>query len=358
MSQLPRVGSPVLRHPVRTGVQLALALLVIVAAVEVRLHLLFAFFAAVVATLLSYPIDLFGRVMPRAVATALTLLALVGALTGVGFLTVPVVARQAHELSVQLPAAAQRLQAWWERTRHQGPMAGMPNQEQLASTVAQGASKEVGAAAAKLPAVALSAAEIVWGCVLLLVMAFFLAARPGAYLDGARALVPPAHRDVFAETVRRVGRTLRRWTGGILISMTVMGALTALGLLVLGVDEWLTLALLTFLGTFVPYAGAIASSLPALAVALASSPTQFWEVAALYVVVHHVEGYLVQPLIMRRTVEIRPALLLLWQVVMAGLFGVIGVIVATPLLACIQTAVRYLYIERHTDVSPLECAHP
>src|SRR5689334_21005087 len=82
MSEPLRVRSPLLRHPVRTGVLVALALLLIVAAVKVRVYLLLAFFAVVVATLLTYPIDLFARILPRAVAVVLTLLLVVGALVG------------------------------------------------------------------------------------------------------------------------------------------------------------------------------------------------------------------------------------------------------------------------------------
>jgi predicted PurR-regulated permease PerM len=51
-------------------------------------------------------------------------------------------------------------------------------------------------------------------------------------------------------------------------------------------------------------------------------------------------------------VDIRPAFLLFWQLLMAAVFGVVGVIVATPLLACLQVAVQYLYVERRLGKTP------
>src|SRR5439155_26279981 len=99
-------------------------------------------------------------------------------------------------------------------------------------------------------------------------------------------------------------------------------------------------------GTFIPYAGAIASAIPGLAVGLGQSPQRFFYAVIVYVGVHLIEGYLVEPLIMKRAVTLRPALLLLWQLTMGALFGVLGIVVAAPSLACVQVAVTYLYIER------------
>src|SRR5262249_51286480 len=152
------------------------------------------------------------------------------------------------------------------------------------------------------------------------------------------------------------GTALRPWPGAILVSMTIMGTLTGIGLLIIGIDSWLPLALLTFLGTSVPYLGAVTSAVPALMVALAQSTTTFLVVLALYLGVHAVEGYIVQPIVMRRAVEINPALLLVWEVLMGGVFGIVGVIVATPALACVQVSVEYLYVERRLHRAG--AAHP
>jgi predicted PurR-regulated permease PerM len=97
--------------------------------------------------------------------------------------------------------------------------------------------------------------EVVTGVtkvILVIVLAAFLVHRPDAYQRGLRRLVPAEHEEAFDETWSRVHDALRRWVGGILVAMLIMGVLTGVGLLAIGMDDWLLLAFLTFLGTFVP----------------------------------------------------------------------------------------------------------
>src|SRR5205807_782394 len=65
-----------------------------------------------------------------------------------------------------------------------------------------------------------------------------------------------------------------------------------------------------------------------------------------YLVVHVIEGYIVDPLVMKRAVHIKPTLLLFFQAVAGAVFGVTGTVVATPLLVCIQEVVQYLWVQR------------
>jgi predicted PurR-regulated permease PerM len=159
-------------------------------------------------------------------------------------------------------------------------------------------------------------------------------------------MVPERLEPVFDECYRRVGRALRHWVGGILVSMSIMGTLAALGLWVAGITDWLLLGVLTFFGTFVPYVGAIASAIPGLLVAATQDSTHLLYAGAVYLGVHLVEGYLIQPLVMRKAVEVKPALLLIGQGALAAMFGIAGTVVATPLIVCGQTLVEYLWVER------------
>lgn len=67
---------------------------------------------------------------------------------------------------------------------------------------------------------------------------------------------------------------------------------------------------------------------------------------------HLVEGYVVSPLIMKRAVELRPGALLFWQLLAGAVFGLLGIVVATPLLACAKVAVGYSYVERRLGKDP------
>lgn len=64
---------------------------------------------------------------------------------------------------------------------------------------------------------------------------------------------------------RAIGSVLQRWMTGMLLSMTAIGVLTALGLALLGIESWLVLGALCFMLEFVPYLGPMVASLPGIA---------------------------------------------------------------------------------------------
>jgi predicted PurR-regulated permease PerM len=142
-----------------------------------------------------------------------------------------------------------------------------------------------------------------------------------------------------------LGNTLQLWFLGQFADMAVVTVLTGAGLSVLGVPLSLTLALIAGLFNFVPYIGALAGAVPALAVAVGQSPQTAIYVAILFAVVQTLEGNIIGPLIQKRTVDLPPALTIMSQTVLGTLFGVMGLILATPLTAAAMTAVRMVYVE-------------
>lgn len=175
--------------------------------------------------------------------------------------------------------------------------------------------------------------------------AIFLAASPQLYLEGALRLLPVAWRPHGREVARELGSTLRLWFLGQFIDMVIVGLLLGLGLFLIGSPLALSLALLAGLLNFVPYIGALAGAVPAILVALAQSPTLAAWVALLFLSIQLIEGNVISPWIQKRTISLPPALTILSQTVLGTLFGLIGLIVATPLMAILLVAVRIIYVE-------------
>jgi predicted PurR-regulated permease PerM len=330
----------------RRAVHVGLILLACAAALAglwlAREVLLLGFLGVLIGVVFSFPVGWLSRVLPRGAAVLLVLLALVGAAAGISALAAPVLEREFEQLRESAPRSIQKVQGWLRRVESTAG-GGSGAQKQSAGQRAPEVAAKVGEKA--VPAL-LAVVSGVTAVVLVIVLGAFLVYQPDVYRRGVRALIPARHEATFDEAWRRVGEGLRKWVGGIVVSMTLMGTLTAIGLLVIGIEQWLLLAVLTFLGTFVPYVGAIASAVPGLLAGLAQSSRHFFLAIGVYVGVHIVEGYLVQPLVMRRAVEVRPALLLFGQGVFGAVFGLMGTIVATPLLVCAQVLVEYLWVER------------
>jgi predicted PurR-regulated permease PerM len=332
------------RHPLAVAFG-ALAIFGLLAGLWiVRDVLMLGFLAVLLAVLFSFPVNLLSRVMPRGLSVVLVLLAVIGGLSLFAWLAVPPLVDQGKQFLHTAPQALHKARGWVIRTAAQSPMG--PKPQEVTQKVTQKASNAVEELLSGLVPAALGTAELVFTAVLLLVMGAFLCHDPDSYRRAVRTLVPRTWEPHFDETWRRVATGLRHWVGGIIVSMALMGAFASLGLWIAGIEGWPLLGVLTFFGTFVPYLGAVASAVPGLMVGLAQSPLKMVAAGGVYLGVHLVEGYIVQPLVMKRAVEIRPATLLFGQAVAGALFGILGSIIATPLIVCLKAAVGYLWIEQ------------
>jgi predicted PurR-regulated permease PerM len=188
--------------------------------------------------------------------------------------------------------------------------------------------------------------------VIVIFFAVFLAAQPGVYVEGLLRLIPVRKRQRAREVLGSLSVVLQRWLVGQSALMLMMGILTFAGLSLLKVPLALPLALLSGILYFVPYVGAITAAVPALLIGLSVSAQMAAYVALLFVGIHAVEGYLVEPLVQNKAVYLPPALILFSQVLLALLAGPLGLAVATPLAAALVVAVKMLYVE---DV--LEAGH-
>lgn len=180
--------------------------------------------------------------------------------------------------------------------------------------------------------------------IIFMVGAFFTVA-PSLYTDGIKQLVPPKHREKTNDLLLRLGSGLKKWLAGKLIAMLAVFILTAIGLIVLDIPMWLTLALLAGLLNFVPNFGPLVAMIPATLVALSESPTMALAVAGLYVLIQLFESSVITPKAQHRLIKIPPALIILAQIFIGALTGIWGVIFATPLVLIIIIIVQELYVK-------------
>ena len=177
---------------------------------------------------------------------------------------------------------------------------------------------------------------------IVILLAIYLASEPRFYCRGFTNLFPLDKRTRVREVLFAISDTLRWWLIG---SMIFIGLLTWIGLSILGVPLALTLGLIAGLLSFIPNFGPIISALPALLLAFIDSPIKAVYVLALFVGVQLIESNLVTPLIERETVELPPALTIVFQLALAVLVGGLGLVLATPLLAVIMVLVQMVYIQ-------------
>lgn len=178
----------------------------------------------------------------------------------------------------------------------------------------------------------------------LVVTAIYFAISPGMYVTGIVALTPKWYRPRAREIILDMGHTLQWWMIGQAIDMLVVGVLAGVGLWLLGVPLFLTLGVIAGLLTFIPYFGAILAGIPGVLMALTVGwRTALWAVVV-FLICHAVEGYIVAPVVQKRTVDLPPALTIIGMTIMGTVFGPLGIIMGTPLTAVLLVLVREAYV--------------
>jgi predicted PurR-regulated permease PerM len=276
------------------------------------------------------------------IGQSLVVCILVALALGAGAVTwiVPLVAEQAGQLESQLGAAVTDVETWLRGTQFF---------HTLSSAAPGGLERQATGWLASHASFAgnflLGVVGVLGAAVYVLFVTLYFAFSPDVYRRGVLALVPAARRRRAEQVIDTLAATLRRWLGAQLITMTALGIASGIGLGLLGIPLAFALGLLAGLLLFVPYLGSIASAIPALLVALTVSPMHMLYVALLYVGIHLAEGYLLSPLLQRRAVD-TPALLVLGSQLIAGaLWGILGLMFATPIVATVLVVVRMLYVE-------------
>jgi predicted PurR-regulated permease PerM len=190
-----------------------------------------------------------------------------------------------------------------------------------------------------------SVASIVGGLVIGIITAYYIAAQPDPLRNGLLSLFSPDTRPHAEATLERIRTAWLGWLRGLVASMALIGVMlyVALGLIV-GLPFALVFAVLSACAEVVPYLGALASGIPPVAFALTISPTRAVVVLIVYILFHQIEANIIGPLVMARAVRLHPAVIAIGVVAVGEVFGLLGLIIAVPILSLITILVDVLWV--------------
>jgi predicted PurR-regulated permease PerM len=312
--------------------------------------LFITFFALLVASFLSIFVEpLHKRGISRSLSAPLVLLVMFGLFVLFFLLSWPTLREQFNLIQQQLPPAIDRLQDWIDVqiAAVVGPLGGTDGgmERRLRSQMTTELGTLVGGTLPLLN----TAIGAITGFALVVVAGMFIAISPRTYMRGIIVLVPRSHRRRAGEVLPEAGEALMQWMKGTAMAMAAVGIISAVGLSLIGVPAALALGLIAGILEFIPYIGPALSFVPATVVALAVSPEKALWVIGLYLLVQGLESNLLTPLLMKQMVKLPPALTLLFQTLMATLFGFLGLLLAVPILATGKILVEELYVEPVAD---------
>jgi predicted PurR-regulated permease PerM len=322
----PFVRKELTRATVWLGLACGIALLVLL------IHpLLIIFGGLVFASMLDGGVRLLGRVLPIARSWRLLIVVLLTVLFLVGliFLTGVQVTAQFAQLQQTLITQATRLSTWATNK-------GIMPQQADVSGMLQQALGSFGKLTGYLGIVFSALASLV----MVLVIGLFVAIEPRLYGRGLEWMVPRDARPRFAGTIAEMAKTMRRLLAGRLFGMALEGAMTGIALGLAGVPMALVLGIITGLLAFIPNIGAIVSGVLMVAVGFsAGMDTGLWAIG-IYVFIQALDGYVIIPMVAKKTVDLPPALTLSSQILAGTLFGLLGLTLADPMTAMIKVALE------------------
>ena len=175
--------------------------------------------------------------------------------------------------------------------------------------------------------------------VLFLGLAF--AAQPAVYHNGLIFMTPAKYRLRATVIIDRIGETLERWLIAQIVTMFVVFLVTWIGLAIIGIQSSFILGIQAGLLTFIPTIGALLGGLIVVLASLASGWFAALSAFILFLGVHALESYVLTPILQRHALDIPPATLFAFQILLGVVFGIWGLALALPLMAVVKVMIDY-----------------
>jgi predicted PurR-regulated permease PerM len=318
--------------------------------------------AAVIALILNPAVSFVQRPrVPRGLAVLVVYLAFFLTLVGVGFLLANPIAAQVRTFTHNLPhivdEANRQLADWQAKLDKAGIHLRLVKQGKTALQSIEGkVAKSAGQLASFGGGLLTEAANAIFDLVLVFVLSVYMLVYGERIGRLVRRAMPDGDGTPADDYPTLVQHAVSRYVGGQLLFSVLMGTSAGLSLYIFGLigifpdGRKYALAFGMFYGVMelVPYIGPILGALPPVLVALFTDPIVALWVALLFVGLQQLEGHVVAPQIFGHTLRINPLLVIFALLLGLQLYGIVGALVALPILAILRETV--VYLSRHVEL--------
>ncbi len=275
--------------------------------------------------------------IPKGVSGLLFLILWGAIVFGIGYLIYILVAGQFSQLSQKLPSlidlGQNRLADYLDYFPSLSSLVRKFNWTALADTSAKSVAHGIQ-----------MGTEVITGSIFLIAVSIYTATESNRYLLSVLTLFPKDSHKRISDILYKLGSVLRSWFFAQLIAMACVGACASIGFLIINLDYWLALGFLTSILDIVPFVGPTIAAICACLVALGSDPQKVPWVILTFVIVEHIESNLVIPIVLKGKVDLPPVHLLTIMFVFSQWFGILGIVIAPPILAILRALYLMIYV--------------
>jgi predicted PurR-regulated permease PerM len=301
-----------------------------------------------VALILSFPVKYLSKIIPRGIAIAIVVVALLALLVVGAIVLVPLAVSQFASLAEQAPRLLDEAYAWARRVVENLAARGLLDttpDEAMADLQQTGAQRVNGL----LGDVVTRAFDTLSGTVggvfttlSVILIAAYLLADGERFKLGCIRLLPVQYRDDALVLFSDVIDALSRYLSGLLVSLTFQGVASTVALTLLGVPFAILLGIWTAIGAIVPFIGSYIGGIPATIVAFTVSPTIGILTALAYVLINFIDGNLIAPRVQGNAIRVSPLFVFLAVIAGGQIAGIWGALMAVPILAVIRVVFDFL----------------
>lgn len=340
-----------LKHPwVKLGLQIIGLIAFLVLMVLVRnqvLAILTPFLIALVIAYILNPIVLWlqQRKIKRIIAVLIIYLVFFGIIFLLLAQFVPVVYSEINRLATQIPRYTQQAQDLIRDFNEATDRMQLPESIQDAINLSlRNLEGRLVNALTRVPEITTNVARAIFNIVLILILTFYLLKDFGLVKQALHAMVPEKKKTRVRKILHEIDNSLGNYVRGQLLICTIIGVSSYLGLLFLGVEFALILGIIAGITNIIPYFGPFIGAVPAVVVALLTSPALAIKVAIVYTIIQQVESHLVAPQILGKSMGLHPLIVIMALIAGGQFFGIMGMIVAVPVVAVLRILIRNMVV--------------
>lgn len=282
------------------------------------------------------------RKVPRLLSVILIFIAFIAIVALAVIQIGPILTDQIAELAKALPGYWSDFEKWLSGITKNPPLNDLDIKDELEKaniSVPQIMNSVLNGVSAGIGAIASFLTSFVMILVTVPFILLYMFKDGHRFMDSVEKFFPKVIRPDAKKIIQEMNKTLSSYISSQALDCLFVGIFTFIGYLIIGQPYGLLFALIAGVTNIIPYLGPVIGAAPAVIVALFTSPFQALLVIIVVVIVQQIDGNVLQPLIMGRSLKIHPLTIIVILLVAGNLAGLLGMVLGVPLYAVVKTVI-------------------